>query len=196
MGRGGECGVHIAGLLTDAPGHVVGHVEVRDRRTAPGGLQVDRGGKRFVLDPDALGGVLGRVPVAGNDHGHHLARVADLVPGQGKLRPRVDEVVAGDEDRQPCGEVAIEVGVGEHAEQARDGSGLRRVDPGDAGVREVRPDERGVRRLGFEVGGVSSAAGKEPPVFPPLHRLPKQAGGHRGASRIRDAASCTAATMF
>ena len=93
------------------------------------------------------------------------------------------------------GEAFGEVGVGEHAEDARNRLGSSHLDPGDSRVREVGSNEGGMGGGRFEVARVAAASGEQPAVLAPRDPFAEQAGRH-GAPRMRSAASSTASTMF
>ena len=166
-------GVDIAVLLGDAGDHVVGAVEVHERR-----VEVEIGGdrQRLVGDPDRAGRVLGDVAVAGDDHDDRLADVADLVLGKRVLRAPVQDRLVRDDQRQRLGERPLEVVVRVDGVDALDVERAGDVDVGDARVRVVGADERRVRRVRLEVVRVAPLAAKQPVVLPPLHALAEHSG--------------------
>ena len=136
--REGALGLADSNLEGDA--HVVAPLLVEDggARREPG-LHVDDGREGLVVDLDEIQGVLRRVRIGGDDHGHRLADVADPVVGQRELRGGLQAEPhaslerrgrrAGNRERP---EQRLEVGVREAADDR--GVAARAVQP-DRGIR-------------------------------------------------------------
>ena len=144
-----------------------------------GVLDADDDGQLLVADPDARGGVLGDVAVAGDDHDHGLADVVDLVLGQAVAGAGVGHRGVRDEHRERLGDPAGEVVPGVDGLDAVDLPGVVDVDVDDPGV-GVRAAHEGRReRAVAEVVEVAAVAGEQPGVLAALHLLAELPGAHR-----------------
>ncbi len=79
-GGGGERSRRVAHTLTPFGDDVVPHLVVQDWRVRrEGGVHVDEGGQRLVLDANQVDGVVGTIRVVGDDRGDRLTDEADAV---------------------------------------------------------------------------------------------------------------------
>ena len=101
---GGHRGCDVADLLEQVGADVVRDVVVHQglRPSGRSSMPTTTGSCSYV-DADALGGVLGDVAVAGDDHDDGLADVVDLVLGQAVAGARVGEGRVGDEHGKRLG---------------------------------------------------------------------------------------------
>jgi hypothetical protein len=146
-------------------------------------LDADHGGKRLVVDLDALGGdarLLGR---GGDDEGDAVAHVAHL---RG-LEQRTERAIAlraahvfGHEQRRDAADACLpEILAGDDAQHARQLQRLARVDSADARVRVRRHHNRAVHHVGkLHVVDVARATGKEALVFDPENGLSDSETSH------------------
>ena len=100
------------------------------------------GGDRIDLDLDEVAGVLGDVARLGDDEGDRLAGEADVAVGQHAERPAA---VAALEVDPRLDDVAVEVGAGEHGDDAGQLAGRRDVERRDRAAGDVAADERDVQ---------------------------------------------------
>jgi hypothetical protein len=126
-----------------------------------GGLHVENGRQRLVVDVDVLQRVGRDVAVPGHDDGDGVAGVADLVDGDRRV-VGVDHVGG---DRPGAGQAAELLGEVGAAERGDDTGPLERgrdVDPADPGVRHRAAQDRQVHHAGQgDVVGPVGLAGEQ-----------------------------------
>ena len=180
--RGGGHGARdVADLLEEVGADVVGDVGVHEGLAVAGLLDADDDGQLLVGDADALGGVLGEVAVARDDHDDGLADVVDLVLGQAVAGAGVGERRVGDEHRQRLGHPAGEVLPRVDRLDAVDLPRVVDVDVDDAGVGVRAADEGRREGAAAEVVEVAAVAGEQARVLAPLDLLAELPGAHRAA---------------
>ncbi len=180
-----RCGVDrcrgVAHLLHEVGGDVAGDVVVHQARALACLRHPDDGGQDVVGHLDALGGVLGQVPVPGDHHHDRLADVVDLALGEGMAGPRVGQGRVRDQQRQgfadPC--TGARVGLLQvvprvDGEQAVDVQRVGHVDVHDARVGVRAAHEGGGVGVGAEVVEVPAAAGDQPRVLAPDDARPDE----------------------
>ena len=181
VGGGGQGGLEVADLLEQVGADVVGHVVVDERGAGAGVVDADDDGQLLVGDLDARDGVLGHVPVAGDDHDDGLADVVDLVLGQAVAGAGVGERGVGDEHRQRLGDPAGQVLPGVDGLDAVDLPRVVDVDVDDPRVGVRAAHEGGGEGVVAEVVEVAAVAGEQAGVLATLHLLAELARAHRPA---------------
>ena len=131
-----------------------------------GGDRVDNRGEGLVGDLDQVERVLRDVAVAGHDHGHGFADIADAV---GRDRPGFQRRL--DADHHGGGE-RLDVIAGEDGCDARHRARPFGVDRGDLGMCVRRAQDRSFERsrAGAQVVKIATTAGQERGVFDALNR--------------------------
>jgi hypothetical protein len=143
-------------VVVEAVGGVGARVGEEQHLVGGGGLEVDDDRQRVVVDLDQVGGVLPLVGLLGEDGGDRLADEPHHVLRQELAHHLVVRPAEQQRRRE------VDVGAGEHADDAGRRAGLPDVDRLDAGVCEWRPDEREMQRSDqVEVVGVAGAAREE-----------------------------------
>ncbi len=205
---GGHRGVDVTDLLEQVCTDVVRDVLVDQVATRARRVDADHDGQLFVGHPDALGGVLGDVPVTGDHHDDGLADVVHLVLGQGVARAGVGEGRVGDEDGKRLRGALREVLPRVDPLDAVDLPRVVDVDVGDPGVGVRAADEGGRQGIVAEVVEIAAVTREEPGVLTALDPLAELAGAHVAPSararpagwpvgdRRISAARQTAVTMF
>ena len=112
------------------------------RRAGNGGLGVDDGRQRVVLDDDVLDRVVDRVPVLADDDGHGVSDVLDDAARQRPVLGVVDIDAGRDPGHRQRATQVGHVVAGEHRVDALTGGRIRGVDGHHLGVRLGRAHER------------------------------------------------------
>ena len=169
---------HLLELVVLDVGHAVGDVVGPfgvDRAGArrEGGVVTDDGGDRVDLDLDEVAGVLGDVARLGHDEHDRLAGEADVAVGEHAEGPAL---VAALEVDPGLGDVAVELGAGEHGDHPGQLAGGADVERRDRAAGHVAADEGHVQESGHgDVVDVLAVAGQQAGVLPPLHSLADEA---------------------
>ena len=130
-------------------------------------------GDRLDLDLDEVAGVLGDVAGLGDDERDRLAGEAHVAVGEQPERPAA---VAALEVDPRLDDVAVEVGAGEHGDDAGQLAGRADVERRDRAAGDVAADERDVQQPGHDdVVDVAAVAGQQAGVLAPLHPLADEA---------------------
>ena len=130
------------------------------------GERIDDSGQLSVFDPDVVDGVLGEIPVLGDDKCHCLADKSHSIGCQGPLIHRLAQ--HDNEGISFC----LDIAPSQHRDHAGPGGRLRRIDgqnfrmsvgrTQDSGMQSPRPNRQIIREI--------AAAGQQSCVLDPLHR--------------------------
>ncbi len=155
----------------------------------PGGIGTERllggkdAGERFVVHLDQRRGLLRSGLRLGDDEGHGVAHIADLVHAEGRLvRPvPADDVLPGD------------VGMGQHRDHSGMGQGRGGPDRQDPRMGPVAPQDLGVEhsREG-DVPGVTGVSRQLVPAIDPPHRP----ADHLTATRLFHLGTCPTSAVI
>ena len=171
---------------------------MHERRVRAGGLKVDHGRERLVVDDHCAGSVGGLVARARDDDGDGVARVRRLLDRDRQVQRRLH--LGGDRPgaRQASGKGVAQVRARVGSSDARLAPGLAEVDRADRGVGVGAPDEGKVQGTGDgEVVHVAGFAREQlrvlaanPPGAEQARALPGRRrhggvdGGHRAGAQL------------
>ena len=141
------------------------------------GVVADDGVDRLDVELDEVAGVLGEVAGLGDDQRHGLAGEAHVVLGEAAERPPAGAALEVD---PRLVHVAVEVGAGEHGDDAGQLAGRGDVEGRDRSRSDVAAQERHVQHPGHhDVVDVRAVAGHQPGVLATLDPLADEAVARR-----------------